>query len=262
MVIPTIEENFMSSVMTLLQALGGMGVICELEGGVGTFCRTQIPHKSQVVLQTFSWTFEWRLEVRKWEWGKGRSYRLHKIIEKCLILPVVCLCKMSSHSSYTTYIRCFWAIFPRKECQKIIFHDEKWISEKLCLKPSAWNVSSERWVMGEDPWKNEAFLLNSKWAQTGFRIQFRWRGQMYLWLYGWRQEVCCGWVGFLQIWHVTWVKCTVIVARMSHWKWSETKQEPSRARSGHQISCCLVSLHFLCDILALITVYEVKSVIK
>ena len=28
MVIPTIEENFMSSVMTLLRALGGMGVIC------------------------------------------------------------------------------------------------------------------------------------------------------------------------------------------------------------------------------------------
>ena len=34
--------------------------------------------------------------------------------------------------------------------------------------------------------------------------------------------------------------CTVIVARMSHWKWIETKQQPSRARSGHQISCCLV----------------------
>ena len=35
--------------------------------------------------------------------------------------------------------------------------------------------------------------------------------------------------------------------RMSHRKWRETKQQPSRARSGHQISCCLVSLHFLCD---------------
>ena len=41
---------------------------------------------------------------------------------------------------------------------------------------------------------------------------------------------------------------------MSHWKWRETKQHPSRARSGYQISCCLVSLHFLCDILAPITV--------
>ena len=48
--------------------------------------------------------------------------------------------------------------------------------------------------------------------------------------------------------------CTVIVARMSHWKWIETKQQPSRARSGHQISCCLVSLRFLCNILATITI--------
>ena len=38
--------------------------------------------------------------------------------------------------------------------------------------------------------------------------------------------------------------------RMSHRKWRETKQQPSRARSGHQISCWLVSLHFLCDILS------------
>ena len=34
-----------------------------------------------------------------------------------------------------------------------------------------------------------------------------------------------------------------------------TKQQPSGARSGHQISCCLVSLHFLCDILPPITVH-------
>ena len=38
--------------------------------------------------------------------------------------------------------------------------------------------------------------------------------------------------------------------RMSHRKWGETKQQPSKARSGHQISCSLVSLHFLCDILS------------
>ena len=37
---------------------------------------------------------------------------------------------------------------------------------------------------------------------------------------------------------------------MLHRKWRESKQQPSRARSGHQISCCLVSLHFLCDILS------------
>ena len=37
---------------------------------------------------------------------------------------------------------------------------------------------------------------------------------------------------------------------MSIRKWRETKQQPSRARSGNQISCCLVSLNFLCDILS------------
>ena len=53
--------------------------------------------------------------------------------------------------------------------------------------------------------------------------------------------------------------CTVIGARMSHWKWRETKQYPSRARSGHHISCSFVSLHFLCDILAPITVLILRS---
>ena len=47
---------------------------------------------------------------------------------------------------------------------------------------------------------------------------------------------------------------TVIIARMSQRKWREIKQQPSRARSGKQISCCLVSLHFLRDILATIAV--------
>ena len=42
------------------------------------------------------------------------------------------------------------------------------------------------------------------------------------------------------------LKHTVIVARMSHWKWRETKQRPSRA----------VSLHFLRNILATITVNQ------
>ena len=52
---------------------------------------------------------------------------------------------------------------------------------------------------------------------------------------------------------------TVIVARMWHWKWRETKQQLSRARSGHQIGCCLVSLHFLCDILATITIQNITT---
>ena len=50
------------------------------------------------------------------------------------------------------------------------------------------------------------------------------------------------------------LRSTVIVARISHWKWRETKLQPSRAWSGRHISCCLVSLHFLCDILAPITI--------
>ena len=58
------------------------------------------------------------------------------------------------------------------------------------------------------------------------------------------------------------LRYTVIVARMSHWKWRETKQQSSRARSGHQISCCLLSLHFLCDILATITVLNLKRKFK
>ena len=32
---------------------------------------------------------------------------------------------------------------------------------------------------------------------------------------------------------------------MSHRIWRETKQYPSRARSGNQLSCCLLSLRFL-----------------
>ena len=38
--------------------------------------------------------------------------------------------------------------------------------------------------------------------------------------------------------------------RMSHRKWRATKHHPSRVTSSHQISCCLVSLRFLCDILS------------
>ena len=37
--------------------------------------------------------------------------------------------------------------------------------------------------------------------------------------------------------------------RIINRKRRETKQQPSRAKSGNQISCCFVSLHFLCDIL-------------
>ena len=43
--------------------------------------------------------------------------------------------------------------------------------------------------------------------------------------------------------------CSVLwLTGMSHRKWRETKHQPSKDKSGNQIVCCLVSLHFLCDI--------------
>ena len=48
-------------------------------------------------------------------------------------------------------------------------------------------------------------------------------------------------------------RCTGPPDRMSHRKWRSTKQHPTRARAGwagYQISCCLLFLHFLCDILS------------
>ena len=55
-------------------------------------------------------------------------------------------------------------------------------------------------------------------------------------------------------WAVHGWSSTGIGGRMSQWKWRETKQHPSSVRSGHQVSCCLISLHFRCDILAPIPV--------
>ena len=46
------------------------------------------------------------------------------------------------------------------------------------------------------------------------------------------------------------IKHTEWLDRMSHRKWRATKQHPHRATPGHQISCCLVNLHFLCNILS------------
>ena len=48
---------------------------------------------------------------------------------------------------------------------------------------------------------------------------------------------------------------------MSHRIWRESKLQPSRARSGHLISCCLISLCFLCDILQTFTVQVVVCTI-
>ena len=39
--------------------------------------------------------------------------------------------------------------------------------------------------------------------------------------------------------------------RMAHRKWKETKQQPGTAGPGNILGCCLVSLHFLCDVLSI-----------
>ena len=43
-----------------------------------------------------------------------------------------------------------------------------------------------------------------------------------------------------------------------NWKRRESKHQPIRARSSHQVNRCLVSLHFLCDILAILWVCSVR----
>ena len=53
------------------------------------------------------------------------------------------------------------------------------------------------------------------------------------------------------------VSCTVHADRMSRRKWSKTKQQSCTARSGHQICCCSVSLHFSWDIQQCIIVLPV-----
>ena len=40
-------------------------------------------------------------------------------------------------------------------------------------------------------------------------------------------------------------RSTVLVCRMPVGEWRESKEHPSTAQSGHQLSCCLLSLHFL-----------------
>ena len=44
------------------------------------------------------------------------------------------------------------------------------------------------------------------------------------------------------------------ISRITHRIWKETNMQPSRVRSSNLISCCLLSLHFLCDILLTFTV--------
>ena len=49
--------------------------------------------------------------------------------------------------------------------------------------------------------------------------------------------------------------CTVLVLRMAHRIWKETKQEPGTDGPGNKLGCCLVSFHFLWAILSTCTVY-------
>ena len=60
------------------------------------------------------------------------------------------------------------------------------------------------------------------------------------------------WVAF---WHY---HPTVLVLRMAHWIWKETKQESGTARPGNMFGCCLVALHFLWAILSTSTVESMR----
>ena len=48
--------------------------------------------------------------------------------------------------------------------------------------------------------------------------------------------------------------CTVLVLRMAHRIWKETKQQPGTAWTGNMLGCFLVSFHFLWAILSTSTV--------
>ena len=50
------------------------------------------------------------------------------------------------------------------------------------------------------------------------------------------------------------LECTVLVLRMAHRIWKETKQEQGSARPGNMLGCCLVAFHFLWAILSTSTV--------
>ena len=47
---------------------------------------------------------------------------------------------------------------------------------------------------------------------------------------------------------------TVLVLRMAHRIWKETKQEPATAGPGNMLGCCLIPFHFLWAILSTSTV--------
>ena len=54
---------------------------------------------------------------------------------------------------------------------------------------------------------------------------------------------------------------TVLVLRMDHRIWKETKQEPGTAGLGNMLVCCLVSFHFLWAILSTSTVQSFSVIV-
>ena len=57
------------------------------------------------------------------------------------------------------------------------------------------------------------------------------------------------------------ITTTVLVLRMAHRIWKETKQERGTVGPGNMLGCCLISLHFLWAILSTSTVqgWEIES---
>ena len=51
-----------------------------------------------------------------------------------------------------------------------------------------------------------------------------------------------------------WQFNTVLVLRMAHRIWKETKQQPGTAGPGHMLGCCLVYFHFMWAILSTSTI--------
>ena len=49
---------------------------------------------------------------------------------------------------------------------------------------------------------------------------------------------------------------TVIVLRMAHRIWKESKQQPGTAEPGNMLGCCLISFYFLWAILSMTTVHS------
>ena len=55
------------------------------------------------------------------------------------------------------------------------------------------------------------------------------------------------------------IESTVLVLRMVHRIWTETKQQPGTARPGNMLGCCFVSFHFLWTILSTSTVDSLST---